>query len=186
MARPLIWSMGVSLDGFIADRDGAIDWSVPDEELHRFHNEMAAATAVQLYGRRLYETMVFWETAEEDPERTEVERDFARIWKATPKLVFSSTLERVEGRATLATADPVTEVRRLQAADGGPLAVGGAGLAAPLIAAGLVDEYHLFVNPVVLGGGTPFFPPLDHRVPLELVETRTFGSRVTYLHYAAV
>jgi dihydrofolate reductase len=185
MARPLIWSMGVSLDGFIADRDGAIDWSAPDEELHRFHNEMTAATAVQLYGRRLYETMVFWETAEEDPARTGVERDFARIYKATPKLVFSSTLTAVEGRATLAAADPVTEVRRLKAEDGGPLAVGGAGLAAPLVAAGLVDEYHLFVNPVVLGGGTPFFPPLEHRIPLELAETRTFGSRVTYLHYRA-
>jgi dihydrofolate reductase len=185
MARPLIWSMGVSLDGFIADRNGAIDWSAPDEELHRFHNEMAAATAVHLYGRRLYETMVFWETAEEDPERTEVERDFARIWKATPKLVFSSTLTAVEGRATLAAADPVTEVRRLKAEDGGPLAIGGAGLASTIVAAGLVDEYHLFVNPVVLGGGTPFLPPLERRIALELVETRTFGSKVTYLHYRA-
>jgi dihydrofolate reductase len=183
MARPLTWSMNVSLDGFIADRAGAIDWGVPDEELHRFHNEMGAATSVHLYGRRLYETMVFWETAEEDPERTEVERDFARIYKATPKLVFSSTLEAVEGRATLAAADPVTEARRLKAEDGGPLAVGGAGLAAPLVAAGLVDEYHLFVNPVVLGGGTPFFPPLERRIALELVETRTFGSRVSYLRY---
>jgi dihydrofolate reductase len=185
MARPLIWSMGVSLDGFIADRDGAIDWTVPDEELHRFHNEMAAATAVELYGRRLYETMVFWETADEDPERTDVERDFARIWKATPKLVFSSTLDRVEGRATLAAADPVTEVQRLKQGDGGELAVGGAGLASSLVAAGLVDEYRIFVNPVVLGGGTPFFPPLEHRIPLELVETRTFGSKVTYLRYRA-
>lgn len=185
MARPLIWSMNVSLDGFIADRDGRIDWGVPDEELHRFHNEMLAASAVQLYGRRLYETMVFWETAEEDPERTEVERDFARIWKATPKLVFSSTLEAVEGRATLAAADPVTEVRRLKAGEGGTLACGGAGLAAPLVAAGLVDEFHLFVAPIVLGGGTPFFPPLERRIPLELVETRTFGSKVTYLRYRA-
>jgi dihydrofolate reductase len=183
VARPLIWSMGVSLDGFIADRDGKIDWSAPDEELHRFHNELAAATAVQLYGRRLYETMVFWETAEEDPERTEVERDFARIYKATPKLVFSSTLDAVEGRATLAAADPVTEVRRLKDGEGGTLACGGAGLASTLVAAGLVDEYHLFVNPVVLGGGTPFFPPLERRIPLELVETRTFGSRVSYLRY---
>jgi dihydrofolate reductase len=183
MTRPLIWSMAVSLDGFIADRDGGIDWGVPDEELHRFHNEMVAASAVQLYGRRLYETMVFWETAEEDPERTEIERDFARIWKATPKLVFSSTLAAVEGRATLASADPVSEVRRLKALDGGPLACGGAGLAATLVAAGLVDEYRLFVNPVVLGGGTPFFPPLERRIPLELLETRTFGSRVTYLRY---
>ncbi len=185
MARPLIWSMGVSLDGFIADRDGKIDWSAPDEELHRFHNEQAAATAVHLYGRRLYETMVFWETAEEDPERPEVERDFARIWKATPKLVFSSTLDSVEGRATLAAADPVTEVRRLKAEEGGPLAIGGAVLAAPLVAAGLVDEYQLFVNPVVLGGGTPFFPPLERRIALELAETRAFGSRVTYLRYRA-
>ena len=186
MSRPLIWSMGVSLDGFIADRAGAIDWSVPDEELHRFHNETAAATAVHLYGRRLYETMVFWETAEEDPERTEVERDFARIYKATPKLIFSTTLDSVAGRSTLAATDPVTEARRLKAEPGdGELAVGGAGLVAPLIAAGLIDEYRLFVNPVVIGGGTPFFPPLDHRIALELLETRTFGSKVTFLRYAA-
>lgn len=185
MSRPLIWSMGVSLDGFIADRDGLIDWTAPDEELHRFHNEMAAATAVHLYGRRLYETMVFWETAEEDPERSPVERDFARIYKATPKVVFSTTLTAVEGRATLASADPVTEAERLRAGDGGVVAVGGAGLAAPLIAARLVDEYHLFVNPVILGAGTPFFPALEGRIPLELIESRTFGSKIAHLRYAA-
>src|SRR3954470_12332256 len=181
--RKLIYSMGVSLDGFIAGPDGEIDWSVPDEELHRFHNQQARETGVHLYGRGLYEVMTFWETADEDPARHDYEREFARIWKDTPKVVFSTTLEKVEGNARLATDDAVDEVARLKQEPGTDLAVGGAGLASTFIEHDLIDEYRLFVRPIVLGGGTPYFPALDNRIELELVETRTFGSRVVYLRY---
>jgi dihydrofolate reductase len=181
--RKLIYSMGVSLDGYIAGPHGEIDWSAPDEELHRFHNQQARETGVFLFGRRMYETMTFWETAEEQPSLPEVERDFARIYKETPKVVFSKTLDEVAGKTRLATGDSAEEVARLKEEPGPDLAVGGAGLASTMIRAGLVDEFRLFVTPVVLGGGTPFFPPLDERIDLELVETRTFGSRVVYLRY---
>ena len=185
--RRLIYSMGVSLDGYIADREGSIDWSVPDAELHRFHNEQARATGLELYGRRLYETMRFWETREEEPEASEVEREFARIWKATPQVVFSTTLDAVSGRARLVRTGAVEEVERLKRSEGdGDIAVGGAGLAAGLVRAGLVDELRPFVSPIVLGGGTPFLPPLEEPLRLELLETRTFPSQVVYLRYRCV
>jgi dihydrofolate reductase len=182
--RKLIYSMGVSLDGFIAGPGGEIDWSAPNEELHRFHNQQAREIGAHLCGRRLYEVMSPWETADEQPSAPEHLVEFARIWKAMPKIVFSTTLDRVEGtNMRLAEGDAAEEVAALKEQPGKELAVGGAGLAAGLIRAGLVDEYRLFVNPVVLGGGTPFFPDLDERIELELVETRTFGSRVVYLRY---
>jgi dihydrofolate reductase len=184
--RKLIYSMGVSLDGFIAGPDGEIDWSAPDEELHRFHNQQARDTGAHLYGRRLYEAMLPWETADRNPSAPEPELEFARIWKDTPKIVFSRTLERVEGNARLVTDGAAEEVARLKEQPGKDLAVGGAGLASTFIKLGLVDEYRLFVSPVVLGGGTPYFPALDERIHLELVETRTFGSRVVYLRYRSV
>jgi dihydrofolate reductase len=181
--RKLIYSMGVSLDGFIAGPGGEIDWSAPDEELHRFHNEQTRELGAQLCGRRLYEEMVYWETADENPSATDVELEFARIWQELPKIVFSMTLEQVEGHARLATDGLAEEVAKLKAQPGKDLAIGGAGLAASAIALGLVDEYRRFVSPVVLGGGTPYFPPLQERIDLELVETRTFGSRVVYVRY---
>jgi dihydrofolate reductase len=182
--RTLTYSMGVSLDGYIADPAGAIDWSAPGEELHRFHNQRAREVGVQLYGRRLYEAMRPWETADRQPDASPAMLEFAEIWKATPKLVFSTTLEAVKGPSTtLVREAPARVVTRLKDEPGGGLSVGGAGLAAALLAHGLVDRFRVFVNPVLLGGGTPFFPPLDERVGLELVETRTFGSRVVYLDY---
>jgi dihydrofolate reductase len=181
----LIYSMGVSLDGYIAARDGAIDWAAPDEELHRFHNRQAREVGAHLYGRRLYEDMLPWETADQRPSASAAALEFARIWKATPKVVFSTTLETVEGNARLVRRNAAEEVARLKREPGKDLAVGGARLAATLIERGLVDEYRLFVNPVVLGGGTPYFPALDDHITLELVETRTFGSRVVYLRYRA-
>jgi len=159
----VIYSMGVSLDGFIAGPDGAIDWAAPDEELMRFHNEQTRQLGAHLCGRGLYQDMLPWETAGEsrsDPNQLE----FARIWKALPKVVFSSTLETVQGNARLATG-------------------GVAGLASTLAELDLIDEYRLFVSPVVLGGGTRYFPALDSRTTLELAETRTFGARVVYLRY---
>jgi dihydrofolate reductase len=181
--RNVIYSMGVSLDGFIAGPHGEIDWSAPDEELHRFHNQQTRELGAHLCGRRLYEVMVYWETADENPSAAEHELEFARIWKELPKVVFSKTLERVEGNARLVTDGVAEEVAKLKAQPGKDLAVGGAGLASSLIELGLVDEYRLFVSPVVLGAGTRFFPSLDARIGLELVETRTFGSRVVYARY---
>ncbi len=178
----VIYSMSVSLDGFIAGPDGDIGWAAPDQELMRFHVEQTREIGAHLLGRRLYEDMLPWETAE--ATRTgPAELEFARIWKAIPKVVFSTTLEQVRGQARLAGGDVAGEVARLREAPGGVVSVGGAGLAATLIELDLIDEYRLFVNPVVLGGGTPYFPPLDRRIELDLLETRTFGSRVTYLRY---
>jgi dihydrofolate reductase len=183
MMRKLIYSMGLSLDGFIAGPDGEIDWSAPDEELHRFHNQQMRETGAHLCGRRLYEVMTYWDTAEENPSLPEHELEFARIWKDTPKIVFSKTLEKVEGNSRLVRDVVAEEIAELKEQPGEDLAVGGAGLASTFIKLGLVDEYRLFVNPVVVGGGTPFFPALDEKIDLELVETRTFGSRVVYVRY---
>ncbi len=178
----VIYEMGgVSADGYIVGPDGSFDWSAPDEELHRFHNDQVRALAGHLLGRRLYETMVYWETAENDPSA--VMRDFALIWQALPKVVFSRTLDSVEGaNTTLARGDLRAELSALSAR--GDVAVGGAGLAAEAVRLDLIDEYRLFVHPVAVGGGIPYFPR-DHRVDLELIETRTFSSRVVYLRYRA-
>jgi dihydrofolate reductase len=180
VTRKVIFSIGVSLDGFIAGRNGEIDWAAPDEELHRFHNEQSRELGVHLCGRRLYETMLPWETAERGPS---AEGEFAGIWQELPKIVFSRTLEAVEGNARLAADGVAEEVGRLKEQPGKDIAVGGAGLASACIELGLVDEFRLFVSPVVLGGGTPYLPPLDGRIELALVETRTFGSRVVYARY---
>ena len=184
--RRLIYSLGVSLDGFTAGPGGEIDWTAPDEELHRFHNEQARELDAHLCGRRLYEEMLFWERFDESRPAADYEVDFARVWQRLPKLVFSTTLDRVEGNARLAEGTVAEEVARLKAQPGRDLAVGGPGLAATCIRLGLVDEFHLFIRPVVLGGGTPYFPALDARVRLELVESRTFGSRVVYVRYRRV
>ena len=181
----VIYSMGVSLDGFIAGPKGEIDWAAPDQELMRFHNEQTRELGVHLCGRRLYEAMLPWETAEEtrsDP----LQLEFAQIWKAIPKVVFSSTLQKVEGNARLARAGVADEVAKLKEQSGKNLSVGGAGLASSLVKLNLIDEYRLFVIPVVLGDGTRYFPALDERISLELVETQTFGSRVIYLRYRRV
>ena len=169
----VIYSMSVSLDGFIAGPNGDIDWAAPDEGLMAFHNEQSRELDAHLCGRGLYEDMLPWETRE---------GDFAGIWKAIPKVVFSTTLENVQGNARLATESVAEELSRLGKIPG-DVSVGGAGLAATLVEQDLIDEYRLFVNPVMLGGGTPFFPERRERLELELVETRTFGSRVVYLRY---
>ena len=176
--------MPVSLDGYIKGPDGTFDWAMPDVELHRFHNEQARATGVALYGRGMYETMLYWDAIDEGSDAGEVALDFARVWKQTPKVVFSTTLDEVRGANTrLATGTVAEEIAALKAQPGDELAVGGAGLAASAIAAGLVDEYRLFLVPVIVGGGTPYFPPIDRRIDLELVERRTFGAEVVYLRY---
>ena len=183
--RSLIYSMTVSLDGYIAGPDGAIDWTVPDEELFLFHTQQIQETGVHLCGRRLYETMVYWETAEESPLLAE-HVEFAQVWKALPKVVFSTTLQSVVGNTRLARDGVGEEVSRFKEQPGKDIAVGGAGLAATCIELELIDEWRLFVSPVLLGGGTPYFPPLEKQINLELIETRTFGSRVVYLRYRRV
>ena len=178
----VIYSMSVSLDGHIAGPDGAIDWSDPDEELLRFHIEQTRKLTGHLSGRRLYENMLVWETAEQtftDP----LSLEFAPVWTAIPQVVFSTTLTTVKANARLARGDVAAEVAELENQPGADLVgVGGAGLAASLAGQDLIDEYRLFVHPVVLGGGTRYFPPLPKRLDLELIETRTF-SQVVYLRY---
>jgi dihydrofolate reductase len=181
--RELIYSMGVSLDGFTAGPDGEIDWAAPDEELLSFHNEQTREIGAHLCGRGLYEDMLPWETAEQTRSGP-AELEFARIWQAIPKVVFSTTLHTVAGNARLATGDAAGEVARLKEQPGsGVIAVGGPRFAATLVRLDLIDEYRLFVSPVMLGGGTPYLPPLAEKIDLELIETRTFGSRVVYVRY---
>ena len=178
----LIYSMSVSLDGYIAGPGGAIDWAAPAEDLMRFHIEQTRELTGHLSGRGLYQNMLVWETAEQtwsDPRVLE----FARLWKAVPKVVFSASLTTVEGNARLERRDVADEVSELKNQPGaGIVSVGGARLAASLAEKDLIDEYRLFVSPVVLGGGTPYFPPLPKRLDLELIETRAF-SQVVYLRY---
>lgn len=184
--RKLIYSLGISLDGFIAGPNGNIDWTAPDEELHRFHNLQTREIGVHLCGRRVYEVMTYWETADQDPSAADYTLEFAHIWKSLPKIVFSKTLEQVVGNTTLLRGGVVEEVIKLKQQPGKNLAVAGAGLASTLIKHNLIDEYRLFINPVVLGAGIPYFPPLEQRIHLELLETRTFSSRVVYLRYQRV
>jgi dihydrofolate reductase len=181
----LIFSMAVSVDGFIADRHGRFDWSAPSEEQFRFHVSEVRRLGRVVCGRRLYETMLPWET---DPSLrgTELEAEFADIWSAIPKVVFSRTLDRVEGNARLAEAPLAEEVAAALAATDKDVEIGGAGLAAAAIELDLVDELRIFRNPVVVGGGTPFLPPVTEDLDLELLETRTFASRVIFERYRRV
>jgi dihydrofolate reductase len=183
VTRRLIYSMTVSLDGFIAGPDGELDWSAPDEELFRFHTRQTAELGAHLCGRHLYETMAVWETEEATRDQPEYTREFGPVWRSLPKVVFSRTLEAVGPNATLVRTGLAEEVLRLKEEPGKDLAVAGAGLASGLIERGLVDEFRLFVRPVLLGGGTPYFPPLAERVQLEQLETRTFGPRAIYMRY---
>jgi dihydrofolate reductase len=179
----LIYSMSTSADGFIEDPAGNISWSRPSQELFRFHTDRVRQLGAHLCGRRLYETMLYWETADQESAWGPDEREFAELWQALAKVVFSTTLESVEGNARLASDSVPEEVRRLKEQVDGDLEVGGAALAADCIQLDLVDEYRLFVYPVIVGGGKPFFPPTHTSLELELVETRSFASRVVYLRY---
>ena len=183
----LVYSMSVSLDGFVETSSRSLDWVLIDEELHSFFNAEAQEMSAFVYGRRLYELMAaYWPTAEDDPSATPAMIEFARIWRDTPKIVFSRTLERVAWNSRLVRDGAAEEVARLKAQPGFDMDVGGPSTAATLMRLGLIDEIHLFVHPVILGAGTPFFPALDHRLGMELLETRTFASGVVYLRYEAV
>jgi dihydrofolate reductase len=178
----LIYSMGVSVDGFIADREGAFGWTIPNEEQFRFHIAQTRELGGCLLGRRLYETMLVWEMYPSMRD-DELGAAFADVWCAIPKVVFSRTLDSVQGNARLAEGSVAEEAAAALVATDKDVAIGGAGLAAAAIELGLVDELRMFRNPVVVGGGTPFLPPVAEEVPLDLVETRTFGSRVIYERY---
>ena len=181
------YSMSVSLDGYIAGPDGDFDWPGFDEEVFRFWIDEIRGVGVHLLGRRLYETMLYWETADQDPSLDDSSREWATLWKPLPKVVFSTTLSAVQGHARLTSGGLAEEIERLRAEPGeGDIAIGGAALAAEAAALGLIDEYRAMVYPVLVGGGIPFFPQRERRVDLELVETRTFSSRVVYLRYRVV
>ena len=178
----LIYSMSVSVDGFIADREGAFGWTAPTEDQFRFHTAQIRELGGYLCGRRLYETMVPWET---DPSLrdNELGAAFADVWCAIPKVVFSSTLDSVQGNARLAEASVAEEAAAALDATDKDVSIGGAGLAGEAIELGLVDELRMLRHPVIVGGGTPFLPSVTEDVRLHLIETRTFGSRVIYERY---
>jgi dihydrofolate reductase len=181
--RKVIYSPMVSLDGFVEGPNREIDWGIIDEELHSFINDQQRAIDTYLFGRRMYEVMVSWETIDQDASQPEYIFEFARIWKTIRKIVFSQTLEQVQGNATLSKGNIVEEIARLKAEPGKDLGVGGATIAATLMRSGLIDEYWLYIHPVVLGSGTSMFPALDSKVNLQLVETHTFNSGVVLLRY---
>jgi dihydrofolate reductase len=178
----LIYSMSTSVDGFIADREGAFAWTPPGEELFRFHTTLVRELGGYLLGRRLYETMLVWET---DPSMrdSELRAAFADVWCGLPKVVFSRTLDSVQGNARLAEASLAAEVAASLDATDKDVAIGGAGVAAQAIELGLVDELRMFRYPIVVGGGTPFLPPVTDDIALDLIETTTFGARVIYERY---
>jgi dihydrofolate reductase len=180
----VIYSLSVSVDGYIEASGGSIDWTSPDDELHRFFNDETRGMGTLLHGRRTYELMAgYWPTADQDPSAPASQVDFARIWRDTPKVVFSRTLDTVAWNSRLVREGVVEEVTRLKREPDNDMMVGGANLASTLIEHDLIDEYRLFLVPVILGGGKPYFPRLDDSLRLRLVETRTFGSRVVYLRY---
>lgn len=179
----LIYSMNPSLDGFVEERDGSFDWGTPDEVLHRIHNERVRGLGGHLLGRRLYEIMLFWETLHEDPEAPDYILEFADIWKALPKVVFSRTLGEVVGNTRLARGSIAEEAAELMERTGRDVAIGGAELAGEAIRLGLVEEFQIFVYPVLAGGGKPLFPELEQTVPLKLKQTKTLSGGVVYLEY---
>jgi len=180
----LTYGFNVSVDGYIADKDGDIGWTDPDEELHQYWNDTTRDTAVSLYGRKLYELMsAHWPTADQAPDVSPIEAEYARLWRAMPKVVFSTTLEEVGWNSRLERGDVVEAARRIKAETDGRVEVAGATLAAPLVRAGLVDEFQLVIAPTAVGGGTPYFPELDKWIRLDLVEHRAFSSGVVLLRY---
>jgi dihydrofolate reductase len=180
----LIYLMNVSLDGFVARPDGSVDWTQVDDELHAWFNEHMRQLSVSLYGRRLYEVMAaYWPTGDSNPASTEVMREFARFWQATPRIVFSTTLDSVGHNSRLARGDVAEELANVRREFDGDIEVGGPTLAAQFIRRGLVDEFGLVIHPVVLGAGKPFFPELDSPIPLRKTAMHTFDSGVVYIGY---
>jgi dihydrofolate reductase len=182
--RKLTYGMNVSVDGYIAAAGDDIGWSAPSDELFQWWLDQELASDLTLYGRKLWETMSsYWPTGDRQPDATPAEIEFARNWRDTPKVVFSSTIRTVDWNTRLVTDDAIAEITRLKAEDGGPMSIGGATLAEAAMRSGLIDEYVLATHPVLVGGGTPFFTALDGWVNLDLVETRTFPGGVVMTRY---
>jgi dihydrofolate reductase len=179
----LIYMAIPSLDGYVADEDGNFDWAKPDDEVHAFVNDLERPIGTHLYGRRLYEVMIGWETMHTLPDQTPLTLDFAAIWQAAEKVVHSRTLETVSSARTRIERDFDPEaIRRMTTEADRDISIGGPALAAEAIRAGLVDELHLFLNPIVMGGGTPSLPD-GVRWELELLDERRFANGVVYLRY---
>jgi dihydrofolate reductase len=182
--RKIVYSLAVSLDGYINGLNGELDWHVVDAEVMQFIRAQVKELDTFLIGRRLYEVMTYWDTAEDDPSISSDDRDFARRWNEQRKIVFSNTLEHVQGNARLADTTLEGEINRLKSTPGGDIEVGGATLAAQAMQLDLIDEFRLYLNPVVLGGGTRCFPESGPRFSLQRTGFRQFASGVTYLQYA--
>jgi dihydrofolate reductase len=179
----LIYSVITSLDGYVADKNGNFDWAAPDEEVHRFVNDLERPIGTYLYGRRIYETMVYWETAHSLPDQPPFIQDFAGIWQGADKIVYSKTLETVSSARTRIERDfDPDAIRQMKASADRDFSVGGPDLAAQAIKAGLVDEYHLFLTPIIVGGGKQSLPD-NVRRELELLDERRFDNGVVHLHY---
>jgi dihydrofolate reductase len=179
----LIYAAIASLDGYVADVDGNFDWAAPDEEVHAFVNDLERSVGTYLYGRRMYETMVYWETAQTMADQSPIEQDYTAIWQAADKVVYSTTLEKVSSARTRIERNfDADAVRRMKAEASADITTGGPHLAAEAIKAGLVDELNLFLTPVVVGGGNRALPD-GVRLDLELLEERRFAGGVVYLRY---
>jgi dihydrofolate reductase len=182
--RKVIYAMSISLDGFIETSDGDLSWAYPDPELHQHFNQREREIDIHLYGRRLYENMAaYWPTADENPAAPEYVKEYARIWKSIPNLVFSNSLDQVGWNSRLARGDIAQEVNQLKAQPGNNLIVAGAGLAASFMQLDLIDEYWLYLHPLLLGSGKPMFGPLREPLALQLLETRQFGGGVLMMRY---
>jgi len=185
--RRVTYSMGVSLDGYTMGPDGGFDWTAPDEEIFQFVTDEIRAVGAHLMGRRLYEAMLYWESEVQDPALSVPLGDWAELWRAIPKIVFSKTLSTVQGNARLASGDLAAEIERLRAEPGdGDIAIGGATLAVQAADLDLVDEYRARVYPVLVGGGTSYFPQAGRRADLELLEARPFASGVVFLRHRVI
>ncbi len=183
--RKVLYTTTVSLDGYVEDASGSIEWTGPDAVLHQHMNDRESEIDLHLYGRRLYETMKVWGEMDESSLISDVEKEYAAIWKPKPKVVFSTTLQEVEWNSRLVRGNVEEEVQRLKSEPGTYMSVGGPGLAASLMRLGLIDEYWLYVRPIILGGGKRMFPDLDEPIKLELMETREFPGGVSMLKYRA-
>lgn len=185
--RTLFFGMHVSLDGYIEGPDGDLSWTIPDEELHQYFNDLERRVELSLYGRGLYENMAdYWPKAAQDASAGPIEMEYAKIWCEQPRIVFSTTLQEAAWAKRIVREKVAEEVRGLKDQPGELISVGGAGLAASLSQMGLIDEYWLYIHPVLLGRGKPMFGPLDEKIDLELVETQRIGARVLMLRYKKV
>ena len=180
--RKIIYAQLISLDGYIEDSNGKIDWTKPGEELHRHFNELEKNLDINFYGRRMSEAMDFWLTADQNPDLKDYEREYARLWQDTQRIVFSKTLDEVKGKAKIVREVDPKKINNLKKQPGKDMAVGGANLASTFIKNGLIDEFRAYIHPVTVGGGKPMFP-VEEKLNLKFVEAKTFPGNVVMLKY---